>query len=45
MHIKYRYFSRKNLETGGENHPQMPLIVNIDSSLLEATYWNDVMMV
>ena len=28
MHIKFRYFSRKNLATGGWNHPhQMPLTV------------------
>ena len=31
MHIKCRYFSRKNLATGGvEPPPQMPLTVNIE---------------
>ena len=38
MHIKCRYFSRKNLATGGvEPPPQMPLTVNNQSGDRGAT--------
>ena len=39
MHIKCRYFSRKNLATGGWNHPQMPLTVNWEK--LGKVYFSD----